>query len=123
MTQYGLRVRQEADVVVAELTGDLDSTNVRAVAGELHDVIPGEAIGLVVDLTAVAYLDSAAVALLFQIDRRTAMQRQRLALAVGADSPLRRLLEVTQLDRQVLVCLTVEECIDALREWAGEGFR
>jgi anti-sigma B factor antagonist len=94
-TRADIAVEQEADVVVAELTGEVDMTNAAYVREELSAVVPNGARALVVGLAGTSYLDSAAIELLFELSRRLARRRQVLRLVVPEDSPLRRLLVLT----------------------------
>jgi anti-sigma B factor antagonist len=80
---------------VARVGGELDMSNCSYVRDELTRSIPGEADGLIVDLSETIYLDSAAIELLFELARRLGRHRQGLRIAMPDDSPLRRVLELT----------------------------
>ena len=94
-TQADITVEHEGDVVVAHLVGEVDMTNAPYVREELTAAVPNEAKALVVDLEGTTYLDSAAIELLFELSRRLGRRRQELRLVLQADSPLRRLLTLT----------------------------
>ncbi len=70
-------------------------TNARYVRDELTAAVPNDAHALVIDLAGARYLDSAAIELLFELSRRLGRRRQELRLVVPDDSPLRRLLALT----------------------------
>jgi anti-anti-sigma factor len=97
-TRADIAVEHDTDVVVAELTGEVDMTNAVYVREELTAAVPNGARALVVDLTGTSYLDSAAIELLFELSRRLARRRQVLRLVLPADSPLRRLLVITDVE-------------------------
>lgn len=88
-------VRREGPHVVARLVGEVDVTNVGVVGEQLVAAVPNDAHALVLDLGETAYLDSAAIELLFELSRRLRRRRQDLRLVVPAGSPLTRVLELT----------------------------
>jgi anti-anti-sigma factor len=94
---------------VARLNGELDMTNATYVRDELTRAVPSDAHGMVADLSGTLYLDSAAIEMLFEMARRLSRRRQRLQIALPADSPLRRVLELTD----VKTVAPVHETVDA----------
>jgi len=83
-------------VVIARLSGEVDMTNAGYVRDELLRSVPNHATALLVDLTGTRYLDSAAIALLFEVAKRLGHRRQQLRLVLPAGSPLERVLAVTE---------------------------
>lgn len=81
--------------VVARLKGEVDMTNATWVHDELLHSVPNGAIRLVVDLSETRYLDSAAIALLFDVAKRLGRRRQLLRIVMPKGSPLERVLELT----------------------------
>jgi anti-anti-sigma factor len=81
-------------VLVARITGEVDGSNAVELGRALGEKLPSSAHGLVIDLSAVAYMDSAGIELLFALTRRLGERRQRLGLSVPAHSPVRRVLEI-----------------------------
>lgn len=83
--------------VVVTLTGDLDLTT----AAELKAVI-AESLRqcplVVVDLTAVSFLDGAILRVLRDLDRNAREMGKRLGVVAPPSSLVRRLLELTSLD-------------------------
>lgn len=104
-----IAIERHGGAVVARLVGEVDMTNASFVGEELRNSIPNDATALVLDLSGARYLDSAAVALLFDLARRTERRRQALRLVVPPDSPLRRLLAITEVH-------TVASVHESLRE-------
>jgi len=94
-TTADIAIERIDDWIVARVGGELDMTNCSYVRDELTRSIPADSEGMVVDLTGTAYLDSAAIELLFELARRLARHRQGLRIAMPDDSPLRRVLELT----------------------------
>jgi anti-anti-sigma factor len=85
---------RDDDVLVARIAGEVDGSNAVELGRALGEKLPSSAHGLVVDLSAVAYMDSAGIELLFALARRLGDRRQRLGLSVPAGSPVRRVLEI-----------------------------
>lgn len=81
-------------VLIARVAGEVDGSNAVELGRALGEKLPSSAHGLVLDLGAVAYLDSAGVELLFSLARRLGDRRQRLRLSVPERSPVRRVLEI-----------------------------
>ena len=92
-----IAVQRRGGSVVAHLAGEVDMTNAGYVRDELLGSMPNDALALVLELGGCRYLDSAAIEVLFDIVRRLGRRRQELRLVVPAESPLRRLIELTDL--------------------------
>jgi anti-anti-sigma factor len=65
---------------VATITGEVDASNAQRLGDRIYDTVTNQALGLVVDLTDVDYIDSAGVRLLFELASR--LERRQLALHV-----------------------------------------
>ncbi len=101
-----LTVEMVAGVTVAALRGEVDLANVQEVSQDL-DAATGPAVAaVVVDLSAVSYLDSSGVHMLFRLARRrrTGRQLTRLVAAAGA---VRKVLDLTGVEKAVPVDDTV----------------
>jgi anti-anti-sigma factor len=89
---------EQGRVLVARFAGEVDASN----AGELRLVIserlPATATGLVLDLSAVTYLDSSGIHLLFDLGRRLRARRQAVRLVVPEGAPVRRVLALCNVD-------------------------
>jgi len=81
---------------VARLSGEVDMSNAAYVREQLLDSTPNDAIALVLDISGCRCLDSAAIEVLFDVSRRLARRRQELRLVMPANSPLRRVIELTE---------------------------
>jgi anti-sigma B factor antagonist len=98
--------------VVARLSGEVDMSNAQYVRDQLLASVPNEAVTLVLDISGTRYLDSAAIEVLFDVSRRLARRRQELRLVMPPDSPLRRVIELTEVHTAAAVFGSLE---DALR--------
>ena len=94
-TSAEVAVERRGGVLLARLHGEIDMTNAGYVGDELRRSVPNEAAALVVDLSATRYLDSAAIELLFDLARQLGRRRQDLRLMLPPESPLERVLELT----------------------------
>jgi len=106
-------------VTIVTLEGELDKLTTGAARVELGRAVGGDAV--LVDLTSVAFLDSAGLHLLFRLARATAKSGGRLAIVIPATSPLRRVVEITNVDEVAAVCDSVEEGIAAMRRVSPVG--
>ena len=110
-TTADIAIERLGEWIVARVGGELDMTNCSYVRDELTRSIPPDSAGMIVDLTETAYLDSAAIELLFELARRLGRHRQRLRIAMPDDSPLRRVLELTDVRAVAPVHPTVDAAV------------
>jgi anti-anti-sigma factor len=91
-----IAVERRGGSVVAHLGGEVDMTNAAYVREQLLDSMSNDALALVIDITGCRYLDSAAIEVLFDLSRRLARRRQELRVVMPPGSPLRRVIELTE---------------------------
>lgn len=96
---------------VARVSGELDMTNTSYVRDQLTRSVPGDVDGLVTDLSGTLYLDSAAIELLFEMARRLGRRRQRLRIVMPPESPLGRVLELTDVKAVAPIHPTLAEAL------------
>ena len=104
--ELSVAVRRERDVVIAEITGDIDISTV----GGLRERLLGLADSgqpLIVDLNRVSFIDSAGLGVLVAVHRRAA-QRGGSLHAVCSRPPTRKLLWMTGVDRRIPLTATVD---------------
>jgi anti-sigma B factor antagonist len=116
MSGRGIDLDQQHGVVIARLEGDIDLANTPTLSAAILEAIPNDALGLVVDLSAVRYIDSVGIRMLFTFVRSLHASRQGMAVAVPPDSPVRKLLKITHLDEATEFRATVDDAVVALRE-------
>lgn len=107
-------MRDDAGVVVASVTGDVDLGDAAELNGRVLGAVTNESAGLVVELTGVRYIDSAGIQLLFQFARALEAGRQAMALVLDGASPLCGLLDITGLPQAVPVCADVAAAVRAV---------
>jgi anti-anti-sigma factor len=109
MTEAATATFEEQDgLIVAHLQGEIDLSNADDLSGTIARSVPNAAIGLILNLSEVTYLDSAGIRLLFELARRLRERGQRLSLVVPDQTPLRRVLQLTNVAAMMPLCGTVE---------------
>ncbi len=107
--------REEHDgVFVVTVRGELDISNV----AELREAvmqIPNSALGLVVDLCATQFIDSATVGLLFELRHALERRSQGLRVVCPGGSPAARALELMSFDGHALDAGTAAAAAAAIR--------
>jgi anti-sigma B factor antagonist len=93
------RLQSEAhgNVILACLDGELDLSNVPGISRDLANSVPNWAVRLVLDLSAISYMDSAGLGMLYALARQLGDRQQTLSLIVPASAPLHRLLAVASI--------------------------
>lgn len=112
----GLEFEQRDGVLIAAITGEIDSSNASGLRLALSDQLPSASSALVLDLSSVTYLDSSGIHLLFDLGRRLAARRQAMRLVVPTGAPVRRVLELCAIDRVAPLDADLETAMGALSE-------
>jgi anti-sigma B factor antagonist len=99
MTLASLDHEWRGELLLARLEGEIDMSN----AEELHDALtaltPNSAIALVLDLSAVEYLDSAGIQLLYRLREGLSRRGQELRLAIPEHSSVNDTLRLAGIGR------------------------
>jgi anti-anti-sigma factor len=106
----------EDGVVVAGLSGEIDLSNAAEITGALLRGVPNEALGLVIDLSEVSYLDSAGVRMLAELDHRLGWRAQVLRVVAPEASRSRRVLEIAGLERVLSIDISVDAARTGVRD-------
>ena len=86
MSDRSIEIGHHGAVVVAPIQGDIDLANTPTVSAKVLESVPNYAVGLVVDLSAVA-TSTASVSMLFTFVRSLHASRQGIAIALRHGSP------------------------------------
>jgi anti-sigma B factor antagonist len=109
-----LQLEHLDDIAVAAPAGDIDAANAATVEEELGECLTPDAMGLVVDLSQVRYLDSAGIDMLLRLGERLRQRRTALRLVVSVDSQLRRLFEIVSLADTIPLHASVNDATSAV---------
>jgi len=95
MTTASVIARAQDDNVTIAVVGEIDLANADAVQAEILAAITNQLATVCVDLSALAYIDSAGLRLLFRLGTRLNTLQIALQLLVPLDSPTRRVIELS----------------------------
>ncbi len=99
--------------LVASIAGEIDLANVEEIRSGLLSNWSRAATGIVVDLLQTTYIDSRGVYLLLDIDKRLKADGKRLRIVCREGSPVRRVLQLTQLP--IPLDDTLEDALSLIR--------
>jgi anti-anti-sigma factor len=97
--------------VVARLSGEVDLSNAASLRAALADAMPNHEQRLILDMTAVEYLDSAGIQLIYQLREQLRARGQSLALVIPTPSPSHDALRLAGLTEHVEMAETVDEAV------------
>jgi len=103
--------REGEDVVVVRLTGELDIAGAEATGRRIAEAVPSSALGVVVDMTDLEFIDSSGVSMLFGLARRVGSRRQELRVVAPAGRPVARVLQIVEFDRAAPVHADVDSAV------------
>jgi anti-sigma B factor antagonist len=93
-----LSIEIRGPVLVARLRGEIDMSNAGQLRDELYAATRNDALGLVLDLSEVDYLDSAGIHLVHRLREGLRARGQQLRLVIPADSLVNDALRLAGLD-------------------------
>ena len=121
MTEHpNVTIAADDGVVVASLSGEIDLSNAAEITDALLGGVPNEALGLVIDLSEVSYIDSAGVRMLAELDHRLGWRAQTLRVVAPEESRSRRVLEIAGLERVLSLDTTVEAARTSVQDPSEE---
>jgi anti-anti-sigma factor len=98
-----LRLDRSDEKITVRLTGEIDLSNAAMARRAITDSVHNRDVEVVVDLSGVRYLDSAGIAMLFDLARRLAEHNQHLTMVAPSMSLVRRSLKASGWPSEVLV--------------------
>jgi anti-anti-sigma factor len=90
-----LQLDEEDGVTIASVEGEIDLSNAAELEMAISHAVANEAVGLVVDLADVDYLDSSGVTLLFNLARRVSRRQQAFVVVVPGEAHVREILTLS----------------------------
>jgi anti-anti-sigma factor len=106
---------QEGDIVTGVLAGEVDLSNATALERIIAEAVPNSARGLVLDLSALSYIDSSGIRLVLSLAGSLRWRGQDLVLAVPEGSRCRRVLSMAGIGSSVKLEITTEAARVRLR--------
>ena len=108
----GVQIEQrDGDVVVARLSGELDISAAERTGRKIEAAVPSSARGLVVDMTALEFMDSSGVSMLFSLARQVGSHRQQLRVVAPPGRPVSRVLQIVEFDRAAPIDHDVDSAV------------
>ena len=90
-----LDLAELSGITIATLDGEIDLSNAAEIEVAISHAVGNDALGLVVDLVRVSYLDSSGVTLLFNLARRLSRRQQELVVVVPGEAHVREILTLS----------------------------
>jgi anti-anti-sigma factor len=110
-----LHLEDRNDVTIAAIDGEIDLSNSAELEVAISHAVGNEALGLVVDLTHVDYLDSAGVTLLFNLARRVSRRQQEFVVVTPGDAHVREILSLSGATEALALHDTLPDALSQLR--------
>ena len=111
-----LQVTFHDRIVIAAVTGEIDMSNATDLRTAIVEATPNDALGLVLDLSRVDYVDSAGIHMLYRLGENLRDRGQTLRVVIPPQSPASDSLRLAGVKRHVDV---VEELDEAMRAVAA----
>jgi anti-sigma B factor antagonist len=105
-------VRKTGEATVVVLEGDVDLHQSPDLHARLVEIATERPRRLLLDLSAVPYMDSSGVGTLVEVFRRVSGYKGKLVL-FGLTSRVRSVFEITKLDRFFTICETLNQAVEA----------
>jgi anti-anti-sigma factor len=110
-----LQFEARSDTPVARLVGEIDASNAGGFTEQLKREVPNTAIGLVLDLTETAYIDSSGLHLIFDLADALRRRQQTLQLVVAPDTFVADVLGAVNIEGTARLSSTLPEALEAVR--------
>jgi len=108
-------------VVVCAVTGEVDLSNATRICDAIGEATPNTAIGVVLDLSRVDYLDSAGIHLIYRLRENLRARGQKLMLVIPADSPVQDSLRLAGVTQHLPITASVDEALVGLAPAAASA--
>jgi anti-sigma B factor antagonist len=109
------RFEIRGDVVLANISGEVDLSNATQIFDAIGERTGNTALGVVLNLSHVDYLDSAGIHLIYRVRESLRARGQKLTLVIPAHSPVQQSLRLAGVTRHLPISPSVD---DALLEYA-----
>lgn len=114
MRAADLQISGRDGIVIARVVGEIDLSNAADLRMAITEATPNEALGVVLDLGAVTYIDSAGIHLLYRLGESLRNRGQTLRVVIPPASPPADALRMAGIQRHVDVVEALEEGVQAV---------
>ena len=114
MSLADLDTRLAEGVLLARVRGEIDRSNAAEIGSAVAGRISNDALGLVLDLTDVEYLDSAALHTIFDLRTRLKDRGQQLRLVVPHGATIAQAVEIMDIPRTIGVSGSADEAVESI---------
>ena len=104
--EFRVSVTTDADTHVVSLSGELDIATADQLTEAMAGVQPAAGSRLIIDLSAVSFMDSTGLRVLIAANRDAAAGDYSLVVVTG-ESPAKRVLELTRMDEHMQVVASI----------------
>lgn len=98
-----LEVERSQGATVVRVIGEIDLSNASEMLDAVIKAVPSHETQVVLDLAATSYLDSTGIAMIFRLGERLQYSRQQLLLVVPKESPIRAVVDLTDINHVIPV--------------------
>jgi len=106
-----VRFENREQVVVATVTGEIDASIANQLCDAIGDATANTALGVVLDLGAVDYLDSAGIHLLYRLRENLRARGQKLVVVIPTQSPVHDSLRLAGVTRHLPLASSRDEAL------------
>jgi anti-anti-sigma factor len=101
-------------IVVAHVEGEVDMSNADRLGAAIAAELGNAAMGVVIDLSEVSYLDSAGIHVVYELRAQVQSRGQDIRLVVASESPIASALDYADVPRTIGVAHTVADALAEL---------
>jgi anti-anti-sigma factor len=109
-----LTMEQRGEAAVAAIVGEIDSSNAVDLGAEIVAGVPNTAAGLILQLEGTSYLDSAGIRTFCDLHDRLRKRGQQLRAVLPENSPVRRVLVLTEVHRLIPLDASLDRALSEL---------
>jgi anti-anti-sigma factor len=109
-----VQITPRGNVIIVQVTGEIDLSNASDLRTAITDATPNDALGVVLDLSELDYVDSAGIHLLYRLGESLRNRGQTLRLVIPPRSPAADALRLAGVTRHVDVVAEVEDGLRAV---------
>lgn len=112
MNLADIRFSDHDRVAVARLTGEIDLSNADSIESAITESTPNQALALILDVSALDYLDSAGIHLVYRLREKLGARGQSLRVVIPAESPANDALRLAGVSQVVETAQTLEAALE-----------